>query len=492
MESIFIESSEEKGILLPKYKKVFEVLLTFITNIEVISKAAKKGNEKNYKDEIIKLIEQFKKESKFEQKPEPIEIGTVGKTRLEIKKYQRLCDRILDQLVKLRKGFMFGTSYFNGILFNRSKMIPKEVDQQKYQIGNDNYRLLNYAIDWAEKILIDLYNLVDQDSNLLSIISRMYIKNRIYESGEIKLNKNKILFESNYSFGVNDVSEIEKLPFEVLVESSKEEVKEETPDKEVSSEEKVSKSNFVPVYVLIHTVDQDKLKEKQLKGEQLTKIEKDGVDFSNFLKKLTHGDHHIHAGISFDDTFKKIYSDNAHTKWGSGIQEETITDRNWWSKIYVNVQFIEKDKVEKMKKIIAEMIKKQEKTKYHWAQYARIFLHKPRNSELNFVCSTFTAYILWKADPKLLNKPFGAIRPEECTLLPRSFFVKHIEDPSNYKQGSPEYNEFTKIVKELYNKHIDQIMDYNNQLPKVMLKEEIKKATGFDKLMNLLINKVLG
>ena len=486
MESIFIESSEEKGILLSKYKKVFDIMSNFITSIEVLSKEVKKGNEKNYKDEIVKLIEQFKSDVQFEKKPEPIELGTTSKVKKELNHYKRLCDHFLNQLVKLRKGFKFGTSYLNGMLFNRTKMIPKEVDQQKYTVGNDNFRLLNYAIDWAEKVLIDLFNLVDQDLNILSIVERLYVKTKVYESTEAQLNKNKILFESFCDFGLQDVSEIERLPFEVLVESSKEEVKEETPSKEESSE-KVSKSDFVPVYVLIQTADTE-----AVKANTLTDKEKSGFEFNKFLNKLTKGDHHYHAGIAFDDSFKEIYSYNAKTDTGGGINKETIGDRNWFGQPYVCVQFLEKDKVEKMKKIVKSFLDKDPETKYHWAQYARIFIHKMRNSELNFVCSTFTAYILWKADPKLINKPFGSIRPEECTLLPRSFFVKHIEEPKEFKAGSKEHTEFTKIVKELYNKHIDQVMDYNNQLPKIMLKEEIKKANGFDKLMNALIKKLLG
>lgn len=476
-ESIFMESTEEKGILLSKYEKLFDLTINYINDIEVLQKTVKQGNYKDYKDEIIKLIEDYKAGIKFEKKPEPIEIGTVNKVRNRLKARKRDCEKILNKLIKLKKGFRFGISYFDGILLNRSKMLAKNVDEREYGIANDNFRLVNYAMDWAEKVMMDLYNLVDQDLNLITIIERMYTKTRVYENTSIENRKQQILFESPYNFGIDDVSQICKNQFEILMENKE-------ADKEDEIEKK--KSDYVPVYVLIQTAEEEAIKGKNLRDE-----DKPGVEFNKFINKLSKGDHHYHTGLSFDDSFKEIQSYHAFTSTGGGIHKEIIGDKDWFGNVYVAVQFIEKDTVERMKKIVKDFFNKDSETHYHWAQYARIFLHSPRNSDLNFVCSTFVAHLLWRADPKLINKPFGAIRPEECTLLPRSFYVKHIKEPGEYKEGSAENKEIKQITKELYNKHIDQIMDYNNQLPKVMLKEEIKKANSFDKLMNVLIKKVI-
>ena len=40
-ESIFMESTEEKGILLSKYEKLFDLTINYINDIEVLQKTVK-------------------------------------------------------------------------------------------------------------------------------------------------------------------------------------------------------------------------------------------------------------------------------------------------------------------------------------------------------------------------------------------------------------------------------------------------------------------
>lgn len=180
-ESIFVESSEELGILYKSYKPVLKHLDHFISTIE---NTVKKLNDDPSSVEDIDLstsIKKFKEDIVVEKNPDPIKIGLIKDTNNLLKDFKTDLDDCLERYAATKKKVKYGGSSLSAIK-NRPKVYSNEINPKTYEKIGKIIRDVNRSLDWIEKCIIDLYALVDQDLDLLNIINRVYVKNKIYEN----------------------------------------------------------------------------------------------------------------------------------------------------------------------------------------------------------------------------------------------------------------------------------------------------------------------
>lgn len=213
MGIIFTESSEEKGIMYNSYEFLNDRITEFLDIIERNINIIKKDPLKNI-SELRKDIDSFKEDIDIEYKPSAVSISDISSLKYTITKYRKHTENILDRYSKLRYKITAGGNYVNGILM-RSKLYNKDINPEHYDIINRNVRLTFLALDWTEKVLMDLFNMIDQDLNLITILFTAYSKHKIFENTEdcavnkevddIKLKVDINIFES---YNLNNLPDI--------------------------------------------------------------------------------------------------------------------------------------------------------------------------------------------------------------------------------------------------------------------------------------------
>jgi hypothetical protein len=177
--NIFMESNETIGLLYKSYEPIITVTSKFLDKLDdIINRIRKDPTEViDFKSDI----EKFKEDIKFEAKPSGIDMNGLKTQKNRISKDQKSLDPLLAKLSKLRNLTSVGGKADRSI-FKRPKFYSKDTDGEHYDHINTNIRNCVRALDWVEKILIDLYNMTDQDLNILMIISKEYASHKIYES----------------------------------------------------------------------------------------------------------------------------------------------------------------------------------------------------------------------------------------------------------------------------------------------------------------------
>jgi len=179
---LFTESSEDMGIMFESYKDIPEIIRNFMSlvesNIEELIKNPKNSNI-NMNEQIV----EFKNSITREFQPSSIVISEIPKTHKMIKGFRKDLDHILDRLAKLKNRVSFGGNFVRAILL-RPKVYSKNIESEAYDNINTSIRNIDRSLDWIEKVMIDLYNMVDQDLNILTIVYRIYAKRKIYEGGD--------------------------------------------------------------------------------------------------------------------------------------------------------------------------------------------------------------------------------------------------------------------------------------------------------------------
>ena len=193
-----------------------------------------------------------------------------------------------------------------------------------------------------------------------------------------------------------------------------------------------------------------------------------------------------HVAVSFKPDLSVMYSYDA-----TGFYIDSIKDGLWntCTHLYVCVMFVKKEDMRRMKNVINKLIDHSADTKYAMTNILRLFTSTPRKYDYRFVCSTFVGYLLNVANPKFDVKDWNRMRPEDTTILPRSYFVKLYKDNTDFIDHQAE---FENKVNEIYSTHQEEIEEYNNMLPKIILDRQVQQATTFDKLMDKLLgyNKI--
>lgn len=181
--TIFTESNEDMGLLYNSYKEIGKYVDGFLKVIEEKISQLLRDPDHTFAD-LREEINKFK--SAVDKKPTPsaINMDKVGSIKASVKNYRSEMEKLLDRYAKARNKMSFGGNLMRSIIM-KSKVYSKNIDPESYDRNNKNIRNIDRALDWIEKVLIDLFNLIDQDLNILTIVGKVYGKKKIYEQTEI-------------------------------------------------------------------------------------------------------------------------------------------------------------------------------------------------------------------------------------------------------------------------------------------------------------------
>jgi hypothetical protein len=234
---------------------------------------------------------------------------------------------------------------------------------------------------------------------------------------------------------------------------------------------------LVPIYGIAKKYSRSKYlnDKKTLKDEYALKQ----IEHAKNISFFTRGDNYTHALVSFDDSLEDML-----TYQHDGFAHDSINDEMLWNgtdSIYICVMFVPKKDRDRMKAFVKKLDKS--KTKYASVNVLKAYIGRPYKTDNRFVCSSFTGYIMQCANPKNLHRDFSRLRPEDMTILPRAFYVMNVKDRDDFlkKRG-----QIKSKVAAIWNEYKDEIEEYNNQLPKMMLINRMDKYKTIDKFFDWL------
>lgn len=243
-----------------------------------------------------------------------------------------------------------------------------------------------------------------------------------------------------------------------------------------------NRKDFVPIYGIIKSYSSSTIRND---GTPKTKEELSSVKFDKIIHKLTRGDNYSHALVSFDDSLTKMYSYE-----DDGFVVDNILEKDSWmgtKSIYICVMFVPRADRDRMKEFVKQLEENQDSTAYASANLLKAFVGTPYKVDKRFVCSSFTGYIMSCANPKNLHRDYSRLRPEDITILPRAFYVVNVVDREDFKRRKAEIR---SKVNAIYDEYQDEIDDYNNHLPKLMLQDRCDKLKTIDKIFDWIIDRL--
>lgn len=244
-----------------------------------------------------------------------------------------------------------------------------------------------------------------------------------------------------------------------------------------NSKEFINDDEFVPVYGIAASYTKSNIRND---GSIKSKRELSYMNINKILKTLSRGDNYSHSLISFDDTLTCMYSYDGK----EGFMIDNIQENDMWlgtESIYICVMFIKKEDRDRMKAFIDDLTEHKEDTSYAFSNLIRMITGNTTKVDKRFVCSSFVGYMMSYSDPKNLHRDYSNIRPEDVTILPRAFYVANVRDRNDF---NAKHLEIQNKVKVIYNEYKDEISDYNNHLPKLMLQDRCDKLKTVDKILN--------
>lgn len=246
----------------------------------------------------------------------------------------------------------------------------------------------------------------------------------------------------------------------------------------------VNGEELVPVYCIGKSYSDSELRND---GTQKDADELGSVGFMKTMYKLGRGDNYSHALISFNLELTDMYSFEGH-----GIVLDSIMNRDSWlgtKSIYIAVVFVKKAERDRMKRYVNWLLDHSEETEYAYGNFVKALLFKqvPKQDK-RFFCSSFMACLLAMSDPKNLSRDYSRTRPQDVCILPRSFFLADVVDRNDLVKQLPELK---KKVDAIFKEHEEDIREYNNELPRLKLKEAMDELKTSDKILGWVINKAL-
>lgn len=251
---------------------------------------------------------------------------------------------------------------------------------------------------------------------------------------------------------------------------------------EIKELDKKHSEKLVPIYGIIKSYSREKLRND---GTEKTDSELNSVKFDKIIHALTRGDNYSHALVSFDDTLTHMYSFE-----DEGFVEDNIETKLSWmgtKSIYICVMFVRESEKRDMEKFVKNLKDHQGETKYASLNLLKAFVGRPIKDDKRFVCSSFTGFIMSCANPKNLHRDYSRLRPEDITVLPRTFYLMNCKDAADFKARHQELQDKVKNILEEYK---DEIDDYNNHLPRLLLQNRVDKLKTLDKILDWIIYKM--
>lgn len=250
----------------------------------------------------------------------------------------------------------------------------------------------------------------------------------------------------------------------LLTEESEDTKPDDIPDKDDLNED-----DYVPIFGILKSYDKDKAERGSIAVKKIVGI---------------FGDAYSHAVCSLDTDMKELWSFEP-----TGIFKDSFENENWYTtdSIYFTVMFITKDEMKKIKNNVHDLYENKDSTKYDYANFIKHLLYKNSGKvDKRFICSGYVSYLLRGNDFKNLQRDYSRLRPEEITLLPRAFYVGNYVDANDWKKHKDEFKAKVKAIKDA---HIDEIMDYNNHLPRILMKDTMKSLSLLDRVQDKVIPK---
>lgn len=179
---IFMESNENIGILYDSYAKLLNITKGFLDQMEVAIQQLRKDPEHMDTASVQKSIQDYKTAMQQDQMvPADIVPSQIRKRLKDCRKFQKDLEKVLNRYAKMKDKIAFGGNYIRGVV-RKPKVMTNDIDANRHAVINEAIRTINLGMDWIEKYLIDLFNLNDQDMNIIEIVNRVYLKQKIYES----------------------------------------------------------------------------------------------------------------------------------------------------------------------------------------------------------------------------------------------------------------------------------------------------------------------
>jgi len=307
---------------------------------------------------------------------------------------------------------------------------------------------------------------------------KAHLERHMKELGELVNFEERI--EDNFDYIYNYIKESTGIN---LFDNIEERFISEATGKDVDkSSDSVKKEKFVPIFGIAKSYSHLKVRND---GTPKSKSELNSIKFSKIINRLTRGDNYSHALVSFDDSFTKMYSYE-----DEGFDIDNIMENDSWmgtESIYICVMFVKKEDKKRMQDFVKYLIKNRNETKYASANLLKAFIATPAKVDKRFVCSTFSGYILSCSDPKNLHRDYSRLRPDDLTILPRAFYVMNVKDREEF---IAKKSEIKAKVKAIYDEYYDEIDDYNNHLPKLMLQDRVDNLKFLDKIFDWIIDRM--
>lgn len=259
-----------------------------------------------------------------------------------------------------------------------------------------------------------------------------------------------------------------------LTDKEKEKLAKADPDSYQNNNE-----DLVPIFGILKSYSMSKFRSD---GTPKPDSEISSIKFKKFVKLITRGDNYSHALISFDSSLKEMYSFDS-----PGIVVDGIDDVESWKgtdSIYICVMFIPRADKMRIKRLINLMIKHKDNTVYGFGNMIRAYISKPIKQPYQYICSSFVGFLMACSNPKNLHRDYSRFRPEDISILPRAFYVTNVTDYYDLKKRQPEID---ARVNKIFTDHKEEIMEYNNELPKLFLKEKMGKLKSWDRLFDAII-----
>ena len=204
--------------------------------------------------------------------------------------------------------------------------------------------------------------------------------------------------------------------------------------------------------------------------------------FGRAINRIT-GARYQHALISLDDSFRHMYS-----YFDKGLEHVDIKTHPRYQvtdDMMVQVLFLLPDDKEKIRRALKMLEDHQDDTSYANENLIKLILPGVKVSSVDkrFVCSTIVGYLLSIANRQNTHKDFSLMKPEDLTVLPRCFYVMNFKDAKDF---SLKRRRMQQLVNKIYNNHYDEINEYNNILPRILLKRQFRKFGFTDQLIDYI------
>ncbi|MGL5744645.1 MAG: hypothetical protein ACRCXX_05800 [Cetobacterium sp.] len=212
-----------------------------------------------------------------------------------------------------------------------------------------------------------------------------------------------------------------------------------------------------------------------------------------------------HASISFDHTLEKLYSfgtnrlnSNPNKRFMTFIEEDLATfNKVNAGKVEYGLYaiFISKDKKEKMKKAVSEMVKSQTKFNFNYLGIFGYLLNTPVKVKDSFFCSEFIATVFKNVGIELFEKPSQLVAPHDFAYSKKFIRLDGGDTLTKYKPKTIE-----KKIKMLLNKLFKPIGEtklfkYNERITDLLLLERFNLTRNtlpfeIDEDGNITIHKI--